>query len=137
MKDYADKHYKGNNLLFKPGCGYDHMHAEMYAVWYYLNKGLNPGEHIKSMGVSKPICPDCQRVLNHLAINYNKRWTTTERSDHWKDPWRHLSKETVLAVPHWDPALAIPPAGEASFVGVRTTTQPTILRLIDFFAIDQ
>jgi len=43
-------------------------------------------------------------VLNHLGINYNQRWPTTERSDHWKDPRRHLSKETALAVSHWDPA---------------------------------
>jgi hypothetical protein len=32
--------------------------------------------------------------------------------------------------------VAIPPDDEASFVGVWTTTRPTILRLIDLAAID-
>jgi hypothetical protein len=73
----------------------------MYAVYQYLSKVLVPRLHIKEIGVSKRICPDCKRVLDYLGIKYNNRWVTDVRSKHWIDPWDILSKECKPAVQHW------------------------------------
>lgn len=86
MEDYARAHYAAMNIKFKPGCSVHHLHAEMYAIYNYLIKGQIPSEHIARIGVSKPICPDCQNMLNHFGIVYTLRWITSQSSPHWVNP---------------------------------------------------
>jgi hypothetical protein len=92
MSTYANTHYADKRIAFMPGGG-SHLHAEMYAVLYHLLLERNPAEHIGAIGVSKPICPLCATVLDHLGIKYDKRWVTATLSPHWIDPWRSLSKD--------------------------------------------
>jgi hypothetical protein len=91
MENYATAHYANRKISFMPGGG-SHLHAEMYAVLHYLLLEQNPGEHIGVIGVSKPICPLCAAVLDHLGIKYDKRWVTDSLSANWIDPWRSLPK---------------------------------------------
>jgi hypothetical protein len=95
METYAGKHYAGKDMKFMPGAcaSVPHLHAEMYAVYYYLALGQNPADHIKAMGVSKRICPDCAAVLDAYGIVYNVGWTTGDASSHWKDPWDILTED--------------------------------------------
>jgi hypothetical protein len=100
MEDYARRHYRAEPMKFKPGGG-AHLHAEMYAVLHYLLKGKDPGQEIRSIGVSKQICPLCQSVLDYLGIEYTQHWVTTEVSSHWIDPWDSLPQACKPAVPSW------------------------------------
>lgn len=97
MSDYASAHYAARNIAFMPGGG-SHLHAEMYAVLHYLLNEQNPSEHIGSIGVSKPICPQCAQVLDHLGIPYDPRWITAKLSSHWIDPWALLPATCKPAV---------------------------------------
>jgi len=100
MEDYAGRHYAAMHLHFSPGGG-SHLHAEMYAIWYYLARGLTPSEVIAEIGVSKEICPLCQHVLNYLGITYNLRWVTSDKSKNWINPWDILESSCKPAVKDW------------------------------------
>lgn len=100
MEAYARRHYAAMHLKFKPGGG-SHLHAEMYAVWHYLARGLRPSDVIAEIGVSKQICPLCQHVLNYLGITYNLRWVTSAKSKNWISPWDILSPTCKPAVQDW------------------------------------
>jgi hypothetical protein len=97
MADYANAHYAARNIAFMPGGG-SHLHAEMYAVLHYLLNEQDPSEHIGSIGASKPICPQCAHVLDHLGIQYDPRWITAKLSPHWIDPWASLPASCKPAV---------------------------------------
>jgi hypothetical protein len=100
MEDYGRQHYANHNLHFEPG-GIAHLHAEMYAMWYYLTREQTPSEMIAEIGVSKPICPHCQHVLNYLGITYNARWVTAAPSKNWINPWDILTPTCKPAVQDW------------------------------------
>jgi hypothetical protein len=98
MEAYARHHYGSVIWRFKPGGG-PHLHAEMYAVLNYLQKhGGDPAHSIAEIGVSKPICADCEAILHHLGIVYNTAWTSGQSTTHWLDPWRLLPKGFTPAV---------------------------------------
>lgn len=100
MENYAGRHYAAMHLEFEPGGG-SHLHAEMYAVWHYLTRGLVPSEVIAEIGVSKEICPLCQHVLNYLGITYNLRWVTAVKTTNWINPWDILELSCKPAVKDW------------------------------------
>lgn len=102
MQTYARLHYGNLLLTFRPGGG-AHLHAEMYAVQYYLLLGQDPGQRIVSIGVSKPICPMCAAVLDHLGIDYTEGWITDDVSNNWINPWDQLPATCKPAVPRWHP----------------------------------
>lgn len=100
MQTYANNHYARLRLEFEPGGG-SHLHAEMYAVFYYLARGIVPSQVIAEIGVSMEICPNCQYVLTYLGIVYNARWVTTRSSPHWINPWDILPRECKPPVKDW------------------------------------
>jgi hypothetical protein len=91
MEEYAGRHYTGKTFKFMPAAPVAHLHAEMYAVFYYLSLGLNPADYIHEIGVSQRICPDCAAVLDAYGIVYNEGWTRENSASHWIDPWYILS----------------------------------------------
>lgn len=100
MQAYARSHYADHGLVFKPSGG-SHLHAEMYAVFHYLQRGKNPASEIERIGVSKPICPLCSAVLRYLGIGFSERWVTSAASTHWLDPWSMLPTDCKPAIEHW------------------------------------
>lgn len=100
MEEYGSRHYADHQLSFKPGGG-AHLHAEMYAVLHYLQRGKHPGQEIERIGVSKPICPLCRAVLIHLGIRFTEGWVTAEPSTHWSDPWSLLPATCKPPVKPW------------------------------------
>jgi hypothetical protein len=103
MQEYAKKWYADKNILLTTSAPYEHMHAEMYVVYHFLLNGANPNERVTEIGVSKPICPSCKRVLENLAIGFNRRWITGNVNFNWLNPWRHLPKDfnPPVAEPEW------------------------------------
>lgn len=100
MEEYGNQHYSNLHLNYMPGGG-SHLHAEMYAMFNYLANEQVPSEQVAEIGVSKPICPQCQYVLNYLGINYNARWVTADTSKNWINPWDILTKTCKPAVKNY------------------------------------
>ena len=100
MGDYGRQHYGHLHIEYEPGGG-SHLHAEMYAMLYFLLREQTPSEFIAEIGVSKPICPLCQHVLNYLGITYNPRWVTATASNNWINPWDQVPPTCKPPVKDW------------------------------------